>query len=72
MSKEQVIKAWKNSEARKGLGEVEHPAGKSLNELSLEEMAEVQGAGDVKPETLPIGLTDGGTGGIAFSTIICK
>ncbi|MGE7635998.1 mersacidin family lantibiotic [Bacillus paramycoides] len=72
MSKEQMIEALKDPEARKKLGEVDHPSGKPVNELTLEELSEVQGAGDVKPETLPIGLTAGGTGGIAFSTIICK
>ncbi|PER22420.1 type 2 lantibiotic, partial [Bacillus cereus] len=40
MSKEQMIEALKDPEARKKLGEVEHPSGKPLNELTLEELAE--------------------------------
>ncbi|MCW9134386.1 mersacidin family lantibiotic [Bacillus paramycoides] len=72
MSKEQMIEALKNPEKRKKLGEVEHPSGKPLNELTLEELAEVQGAGDVSPETTPLCITIGVGGGIAISKLICK
>ncbi|PDZ62128.1 type 2 lantibiotic, partial [Bacillus cereus] len=57
MSKEQMIEALKDPEARKKLGEVEHPSGKPLNELTLEEVTEGQGAGDVSPETTPACIT---------------
>ncbi|TKI27664.1 mersacidin family lantibiotic, partial [Bacillus mycoides] len=50
----------------------EHPSGKPLNELTLEELAEVQGAGDVSPETTPLCITIGVGGGIAISKLICK
>ncbi|MCB4848641.1 mersacidin family lantibiotic [Bacillus tropicus] len=71
MSKEQMIEALKNPEARKKLGEVEHPSGKPLNELTLEELAEVQGAGDVSPETTPVCITVGAATGYVISKVLC-
>ena len=73
MSKEQMIEALKDPEARKKLWEVEHPSGKPLNELTLEELAEVQGAGDVQPETTPL-CVSAVVGGmtIAISQKYCK
>ncbi|OOL08865.1 hypothetical protein BHL37_28085 [Bacillus cereus] len=71
MSKEQMIEALKDPEARKKLGEVEHPSGKPLNELTLEELAEVQGAGDVGPETTPACIIAGGIGGYYLSKAFC-
>ncbi|RBP02482.1 lichenicidin A2 family type 2 lantibiotic [Rossellomorea aquimaris] len=51
MSKEMMIQAWKNPEMRKEF--MNHPAGQAFSELSAEEMMNVQGAGDVQPETTP-------------------
>ncbi|MFE6139960.1 mersacidin family lantibiotic [Bacillus cereus] len=73
MSKEQMIEALKDPEARKKLGKVDHPSGKPLNELTLEELSEVQGAGDVSPETTPTctaALTFGLT--LGLSAKFCK
>ncbi|MBJ8024284.1 mersacidin family lantibiotic, partial [Bacillus cereus] len=47
-----------------------HPSGKALNELSEEELAEIQGASDVQPETTP--LCVGVIIGITASIKICK
>ncbi|MCW9134382.1 lichenicidin A2 family type 2 lantibiotic [Bacillus paramycoides] len=71
MSKEQMIEALKNPEARKKLGEVEHPSGKPLNELTLEELAEIQGAGDVQPESSPLCVATVVTVGMYVSKKIC-
>ncbi|RBP02475.1 mersacidin family lantibiotic [Rossellomorea aquimaris] len=51
MSNEQIIKAWKNPELRGA--SLHHPAGQSFGELSADEMMNIQGAGDVQPETTP-------------------
>jgi mersacidin/lichenicidin family type 2 lantibiotic len=52
MSKEKVIEAWKNPEIREAAAKVQpHPSGKAFNELTVEELAEIQGAADVAPET---------------------
>ena len=52
MSKEAIIEAWKNPEIRSRVESIQpHPSGKAFNELTLEELAEVQGASDVNPET---------------------
>ncbi len=51
MSKEEMIQAFKNSEA--GNEGIDSPVGKRLDELSPEEQATIQGAGDVNPETTP-------------------
>ncbi|MGE7636000.1 mersacidin family lantibiotic [Bacillus paramycoides] len=69
MSKEQMIEALKDPEARKKLGKVDHPSGKPLNELTLEELAEVQGAGDVQPETTPVCLAYTFTAGATYLSI---
>ncbi|PGH67454.1 type 2 lantibiotic, partial [Bacillus thuringiensis] len=47
-----------------------HPSGKALNELSEEELAEIQGASDVQPETTP--LCVGVIIGLTTSIKICK
>ncbi len=74
MSKEQVIQAWKNPELREGAtGLPAHPAGKSVKELSTEELEQVQGASDVQPETTPacaVAFTIGAT--VIFSVRNCK
>jgi len=57
MTQEQIIKAWKNPELRNNFtGNLNHPSGTSLSELSIEEMQFIQGAGDVQPDavTTPI------------------
>ena len=55
LTKEEIIAAWKDPEVR---GKFEnlpvHPSGKSFGELTEEELAEIQGAADVKPETTPL------------------
>jgi type 2 lantibiotic (TIGR03893 family) len=54
MSREDQIKVLKNPELRGSEKTVENPAGKTFNELSSEELAAVQGASDVNPETTTI------------------
>ncbi|TKI35006.1 mersacidin family lantibiotic, partial [Bacillus mycoides] len=49
----------------------EHPSGKPLNELTLEEMAEIQGAGDVQPESSPLCVATVVTVGMYVSKKIC-
>jgi len=57
LSKEEIINAWKNAEARGKLNNVPvHPSGKSYGELTEEELSQIQGASDVKPETSPVCL----------------
>ncbi|MCY8090035.1 lichenicidin A2 family type 2 lantibiotic [Bacillus sonorensis] len=48
--------------------------GPSFEELTMEEMASIQGCGDVKPETTPVcvaGFTIGLGGGSIVSAIYC-
>ena len=52
MTNQEIIKAWKNPEERANM-EVAHPSGAAFTELSLDEMVNVQGAGDVQPMTTP-------------------
>ncbi|MDR4162536.1 mersacidin family lantibiotic, partial [Bacillus paranthracis] len=48
--------AWKGRHVSEKLKDLpKHPSGKALNELSEEELAEIQGASDVQPETTPLG-----------------
>lgn len=54
MTNEQLIKAWKNPELRGKLHNINHPSGSSFTELSEREMMEIQGSGDVQPETTPV------------------
>jgi type 2 lantibiotic (TIGR03893 family) len=78
MSNEQIIKAWKNPELRGA--KFNHPAGQAFNELSSEEMMNIQGAGDVQPETTPATIIStssapcigGLTAGISISYSIKK
>ena len=52
LSKEEIIAAWRDPEVREKFNSLpEHPSGKSYGDLTAEELAEIQGAGDVKPET---------------------
>jgi len=54
---EEIIAAWKDPEAREKLNSLPvHPSGKSFGELTEEELAQIQGASDVKPETSPVCL----------------
>lgn len=54
MKNEQIIKAWKNPELRTNM--VQHPSGQAFGELTEEAMKNIQGAGDVQPETTPATL----------------
>lgn len=49
MRNQDIIKAWKNPELREN-GMV-HPSGVSFSQLTESEMMEIQGSGDVNPET---------------------
>ncbi|MBM0067982.1 mersacidin family lantibiotic [Alkalicoccobacillus gibsonii] len=49
MSREEKIEALKNPESRGH--EFDNPVGKTMNELSDEELTNVQGASDVTPDT---------------------
>ncbi|RBP02474.1 mersacidin family lantibiotic [Rossellomorea aquimaris] len=67
MTKTEIINAWKNPEARANIS-FSHPAGLSYGELSTEEMMNIQGAGDVQPETTPT-TTIASSGFCAVTTI---
>lgn len=73
MSNQQLVQALKNPELRAKMG-IEHPAGKAFDELSVEEMVNIQGAGDVQPDTTvsswPCGVLIF-TGGVTLSTEVC-
>ncbi|MDA1951676.1 mersacidin/lichenicidin family type 2 lantibiotic, partial [Bacillus cereus] len=43
-TKEELVAAWKDPQVREKLKDLpKHPSGKALNELSEEELAEIQG-----------------------------
>ncbi|MDA2483632.1 mersacidin/lichenicidin family type 2 lantibiotic, partial [Bacillus cereus] len=70
-TKEELVEAWKDPQVREKLKDLpKHPSGKALNELSEEELAEIQGASDVQPETTP--LCVGVIIGLTTSIKICK
>ncbi|WP_338754926.1 mersacidin/lichenicidin family type 2 lantibiotic [Bacillus sp. FJAT-52991] len=70
VTREEIINAWKNQDVRQKFDEVlSHPSGKALAELSDEELASIQGASDVKPETTPLCL--GVIIGLTTSIKIC-
>ena len=53
MSKEQIIKSWKNPELRNQMNfEMDHPCGKGFQELSFEEMVGINGAAEVSPDAI--------------------
>ncbi|MGG3805388.1 mersacidin family lantibiotic [Metabacillus fastidiosus] len=55
VSKEEIIEAWKDPNVREKFANIpSHPSGKALTELTEEELAAIQGASDVKPETTPV------------------
>lgn len=57
LTKEEIIAAWKDPKVRENFNSLpEHPSGKSYGELTEEELAQIQGASDVKPETSPVCL----------------
>ena len=56
MSKQEIIKAWKNPELRANTN-VAHPSGTSFTELSVEEMVKIQGAGDGDMNAMTTPLT---------------
>ncbi|MBM0067924.1 mersacidin family lantibiotic [Alkalicoccobacillus gibsonii] len=71
MTNKQIIDAWKNPEIREAIQKVQpHPSGKPFNELTLEELSEVQGASDVAPETTPACAAAIATG-MLFSIKFC-
>ncbi|MGH0526522.1 mersacidin/lichenicidin family type 2 lantibiotic [Bacillus cereus] len=54
-TKEELVAAWKDPQVREKSKDLpNHPSGKVLNELSEEELAEVQGASDVQVATTPM------------------
>ncbi|MBM7606631.1 mersacidin/lichenicidin family type 2 lantibiotic [Metabacillus crassostreae] len=55
LTKEEIIAAWKDPQVREKSNNLpEHPSGKSYGDLTEEELTQIQGASDVKPETSPI------------------
>ncbi|WP_102275103.1 mersacidin family lantibiotic [Cytobacillus massiliigabonensis] len=71
MSRQQLVQAWKNPELRSKMG-VGHPSGKAFEELSIEEMVNIQGAGDIQPNTTPSSIPCGFGGGILVSMLFCN
>ncbi len=70
LTKEEIIAAWKDPKVREKFSNLpEHPSGKSYEDLTEEELAEIQGASDVKPDTIhPLTSL---TINIPFSITIC-
>ncbi|WP_433595801.1 mersacidin family lantibiotic [Lysinibacillus xylanilyticus] len=55
VTKEEIIAAWKDPAVREKFNSLPvHPSGKSFGELTEEELGQIQGAADVKPETTPV------------------
>jgi type 2 lantibiotic (TIGR03893 family) len=52
---------------------VKNPAGLAFEDLSIEEMIDLQGSGDVHADSTPIIATavTGAAGGLAFSIVFC-
>ncbi|MFF2444985.1 mersacidin family lantibiotic [Priestia megaterium] len=77
MSKELIIRALKDRSLREKMEtEFFHPSGSSIEELSIEEMENIQGAYDVQPDTTPLcfvaSATVGGATGLGFSIMFCN
>lgn len=73
MSNQEIIKAWKNPELRANM-ELSHPSGTAFTELSVEEMVDIQGAGDIQPMTTPTTISSSSclvTIGYTFSKLTC-
>jgi type 2 lantibiotic (TIGR03893 family) len=58
MTRSEIINAYKRED---------HPAGGKLNSLSNEELARIQGGGDVQPEVTPAFI-----GGVAATVALSK
>lgn len=70
MSKQDIIKAWKNPEFRKH-NSLAHPSGESFHELSEEEMNTITGgSGDIQPQTTPGCVSF--ISGLTFSILKCN
>ena len=55
LTREEIIAAWKDPKVREKFANLPvHPSGKSFGDLTEEELAQIQGAADVKPETTPV------------------
>ena len=55
LTREEIIAAWKDPKVREKFENLPvHPSGKSFGDLTEEELAQIQGAADVKPETTPV------------------
>ena len=63
----------KRSEIIKSFNQNNHPAGVKLNYLSDEDLARIQGGGDVKPETTTLcAFGQGVSLTIALSLVLCE
>lgn len=69
MSRKEKINALKNPEIRSH--EIENPVGKTMNELSSDELAGIQGASDVNAETTPLCIAASIGATIIFSMRNC-
>ncbi|MEB2300814.1 mersacidin family lantibiotic [Lysinibacillus xylanilyticus] len=70
ITKEEIIAAWKDPAVREKFNSVPvHPSGKTFGELTEEELAQIQGASDVKPETTPACVV---VVGVTLSLYLCK
>ena len=55
LTREEIIAAWKDPKVREKFANLPvHPSGKSFGDLTEAELAQIQGAADVKPETTPV------------------
>jgi type 2 lantibiotic (TIGR03893 family) len=68
---QEIIKAWKDPEYRKGKN-ISHPSGQAFTELSIEEMINIQGAGDVQPNTTPTITTSSTSCWVGGGVLISK
>jgi len=74
VTREAVVQAWKNPEARAAATELPaHPAGPALVELGDETLQEIIGRGDVQAETTPfcVGFAVGLSIGVVLSVVKC-
>ncbi|MEB2300813.1 mersacidin/lichenicidin family type 2 lantibiotic [Lysinibacillus xylanilyticus] len=71
VTKEEIIAAWKDPAVREKFNSLPvHPSGKTFGELTEEELGQIQGASDVKPETTPVAV--GTVAIITYSIKFCK
>lgn len=72
LTKEEIIAAWKDPKVREKFANLPvHPSGKSFGDLTEEELAQIQGAGDVNPETTPLCLGTVAIIGFTVSLKLC-